>query len=105
MEAAVLTADLRVACSKDQVFSDLDGEAVILQLTFGTYFVLNELGSEIWHMLQTPRQIAEIRDHILVEYDVELEQCERDLLALLEELLSERLIRVADDSNCKTPGS
>ena len=41
--------------------------------------------------------MSEIRDAIVQEYDVGPEQCETDLIALLEELLSKGLIEVKDE--------
>jgi hypothetical protein len=45
-------------------------------------------------MLQQPTKVSELRDRLLDEYDVEAEQCERDLLGLLEAMRDEGLIQV-----------
>ncbi len=85
-----------VVVTKDQVSADLSGEAAILNLKSGIYYGLDNVGARIWSLVQEPRAVNEVRDAILQEYDVEPDQCETDLLALLEELLSKGLIEVKE---------
>jgi hypothetical protein len=81
-----------VVAIKQQIHCNLNGEAVILDLSNGTYYGLDEIGAQIWAMIQEPRAITEIVDTLLEEYEVERDQCERDLLALLRELASRGLV-------------
>jgi hypothetical protein len=83
-----------VVAVKDQVSADLAGEAVILNLKSGVYYGLNEVGARIWQLLQEPRTVAAIRDTLLEEYEVDRDGCDRDLLALLQELATAELIEV-----------
>ncbi len=80
--------------SKDQVSCDLAGEAVILHLKSGKYFGLNEVGARIWDLLKEHQTPEAIRDILLDEYDVDPQQCEQDLLELLQQLLEQGLIHV-----------
>lgn len=90
--------DSSIVAAKEQVSSDLAGEAVILNLKSGKYYGLNEVGARIWNLLQEPRTLNEIRNVILEEYEVESEHCDRDLLNLLKELAAEGLIEVRDET-------
>ena len=67
-------------------------ETVILDLASGTYFGLDCMGSHIWQLIGTGREVAEIRNILLAEYEVSSEVLDRDLLALLRELNSLGLI-------------
>ena len=87
-----------VVASKDQVSSDLGGEAVILNLKSGVYYSLNEVGVSIWNLIQQPKTVDEIRNAILAEYEVEPEQCDHDLLKLLQELVTVGLIEVKNET-------
>ncbi len=78
----------------DQVSCDLGGEAAILHLKNGVYYGLDPVGARVWSLLQTPRNLAEIRDALLEEFEVQPERCERDLRDLIEELAAENLIEV-----------
>jgi hypothetical protein len=92
-----LSASLAVVVTSDQVSSDLAGEAIILSLSSGVYYGLNEVGASIWNLIQRPRTIREIHEALLQDYDVEASQCEQDILTLLTELLEVGLIEVKDE--------
>ena len=83
---------------KQQVSSDLDDEAVILHLKAGVYYGLDSVGARIWALIQEPKTVDQIKDTILREYEVEPDQCERDVLALLEELAAEDLIEITSET-------
>lgn len=83
-----------VMVTKDQVSCDLGPESAILSMKDGIYYGLDPIGTCVWKLLQTPRRIADIRDVLLQEYDVEAEHCQRDLVELLEDLLRAGLIEV-----------
>lgn len=83
-----------ISIAKDQISSDLAGEAVILNLQSGTYYGLNTVGSRVWQLLQTPQTLDRLRTAILEEYQVDEQTCDRDLVALLQELETAGLIEV-----------
>jgi len=87
-----------VATREGNVSCDLSGEVVILNLQEGMYYGLNSVGANIWKLIRTPRTVAEIRQYLLEEYDVEPEQCDRELRTLLGELVSKRLIEIRSDN-------
>jgi antitoxin component of MazEF toxin-antitoxin module len=87
-----------VVAIPDQVSCDLGGEEVILSLKNGIYYGLDPVGTRIWALLQQPRTVTEVLDALLERYDVEPARCERDLLALLEEMAAEGLIEVRDEA-------
>lgn len=89
---------------KDQVSCDLEGESVILSLSSGTYFGLNEVGARIWDILQKPCTYEEIVAFIGEQYAVDQVQLESDLDRLLEDMLRAKLIEVSDANN-KEPRS
>jgi hypothetical protein len=83
--------------SPDVVFRDLEGEAVILDLTSGRYFGLNAVGTRIWMLLEAGTPIEQIVRAIAEEYAADAAQIDRDVKALVEDLLSRRLIIRADE--------
>ena len=87
-----------VVVTKDQVSCDLAGEAAILNIKSGVYYGLDPVGARIWNLMQKPLEVLEIQNAITDEYDVEPEQCARDLMALLEKLFAEGLIEVKGES-------
>ena len=89
-----MSDDSRFVVSPDQVSCDLGGEAAILHLKTAIYYGLDPVGARVWDLLRTPKTLAEIRDALLTEYEVDSETCERDLRDLLEKLAAGRLIEI-----------
>lgn len=94
--APTLSGNTRVVAARDQIFSDLGGEIVLLNVASGVYHGLDEVGARVWHLIQQPRTVGEIRDAILTEYEVAPEQCERDVMTLLQQLVQAGLANYAD---------
>jgi hypothetical protein len=95
----MISLNSTVVVAEGQVSSDLGGEVAILSLKNGVYYGLDAVGARIWELIQGPRTVNEIRDVLLEEYDVEPERCERDLFVLLDQLATENLIEVRDETD------
>ncbi len=92
-----------IVVTKEQVSCELHGEAAILHLSSGVYYGLNATGASVWALIQTPQTVRALRDALLTDYDVDAEACERDLLALLEDLAAAGLIEVTDEAGADAP--
>jgi hypothetical protein len=75
-----------VVLSKDAIFRDLNGEAVILDLASGAYFGLNQVGTRIWQLIEQHGRLRTVLDELCSEYDVGPDELERDLLDLVSRL-------------------
>lgn len=90
----VITLDTTVKAAADQTSTRVEDETIILHLAQGTYFGLDPVGTWLWTQLQQPVSVRRLRDQILAEFETTREQCEPELLRLLDELVSEELIEV-----------
>ena len=86
-----------VAAIRDQISADLADEVAILNLKSGFYFGLNPVGTSIWKLIQEPTQVAEVRDALIREYDVDPARCEEDLLNLLQKMKDHDLVDIRDE--------
>jgi len=86
-----------ITISDSQVSCDLAGEAAILNLADGVYYGLDQVGAYVWKMLGEPRTLGDLCDKVLEEYDVDPEQCEHDIAALIGELEAKGLVTVSGD--------
>jgi len=84
-----------LVAAREQVSAEVEGEAVILNLADGVYYGLDGVGARVWEMLREPRSLAEVRDAITAEYDVDADTAWRDLLELLGDLRARRLVEPA----------
>lgn len=89
-----ITINSTIVATKEHISCDLSGEAAILNLNNGIYYGLDQVGARVWKLIQEPARVSEVRDALLSQYDVEFERCEQDLLELLAEFMSNRLIDV-----------
>ncbi len=85
--------------SSSSVFTELDGETVILNIETGIYSGLNELGTVIWNVLEDKMSFVDIREAVLSDFEVPLEECVVDLLSFLQELTKNKLIEVSVGAN------
>lgn len=82
----------RFRATNRQVSSDLGGEVVILDLEGSRYYGLDGVGARVWELLSESRSVAELQQALLAEYDVDEEQCRRDLELLLAGLETRGLV-------------
>lgn len=89
-----MDADTRLVAARDQVSVEVEGEAVILSLADGVYYGLDPVGARVWTLLEQPRTVAELRDAVVAEWEVDASTAQRDLLALLSELAGRGLVEI-----------
>lgn len=87
-----------VSAAKEQISSDLGKEAIILNLKSGMYHGLNEVAAEVWNIIQQPKAVKEVKAILLEEYEVDIQQCDRDLKDLLRELTQAELIDIRNET-------
>lgn len=91
-DCALLNAN--VVAIKDVLGCELQDEAIILDLKSGVYYGLDSMGTRLWELIQEPILIREVCDVILDEYDVDREECERDLCAFFREMAVNGLVEI-----------
>ena len=91
-----ISSDSVVVASKQQVSCDLEGDTVILHFGKGVYFGLNDVGTLVWSMLQSPMKVSHIQEAVMREYEVSVEICQRDVLSLLTELQAQGLVEICE---------
>lgn len=74
--------------------SEIDGEKVMMSPETGDYFGLKDTANRIWELLEEPRGVEQIVQKLTEEYEVEEDQCFRDILPFLEEMLEQHLLKV-----------
>src|SRR5918992_2731924 len=84
---------MRYAVNSGQVISEvIDGEAVMINMTTGNYYSLNETGAVIWDALERSASVEEIVSGLESGYDSTREQIEQAVGELVAELEREELI-------------
>jgi hypothetical protein len=60
------------------------------------YYGLDEVGSRVWALIQSPITVEAIRDLLVAEYGTDPVRCEQDLLGLLHNMAALGLIQVTE---------
>jgi len=94
MTARPIPDSAAVVAATDVLSSSFEDELVILDLRDGVYYGLEDVGAQIWALLQEPTSVAAIREAIVAAYDVDPARCERDIRALLSELANRGLVQI-----------
>ncbi len=89
-----ISNDSIIMIKNNIVSCDLDGEAAILNMNDGIYYGLDPIGAKIWNLIQKPVSINSIVDEILVEFDIDLNNCLSDTIELIEELYNNGLVEI-----------
>jgi len=76
----------------DLIFSDMDGETVMMSIQNGEYYGLDEVGSRIWQLLENPESAETLTQKLIEEYEVPQETCLSDVMEFLNILAEKQLI-------------
>ena len=80
------------------VAREIEGELIIVPLVAGIgdmedeLFTLNETGKAIWDRLDGKASLREVVADLIQDYNVEPELIENDVLGLVEELVTRRML-------------
>jgi len=93
----MLTLDSRLRSNDGECAAKvIDGEAVIINLQNGTYYSLDKAGATIWEQVADGRRLADVIETLTARYEVKADRAQRDLERLVGELLTERLLFMAN---------
>lgn len=87
----------KFVADKEHLYSELNGEAVILSLKNGKYYGVNAVGAVIWTLIQNPATFQDIQTKLMSEYDVDETTCRREVLSFLEKMAKDDLIKVVNE--------
>lgn len=92
-----LTINSLVQRNPKLIANQMDGEIVMMSIDNGEYYGLDETGSRIWELLESPVSVQKLLDTLLEEFEVDQEECKNDTLEFLNDLLDKNLLLVKDE--------
>lgn len=87
---------MHYSISPDAAFAAVEDGAVVLNMSTKRYYSLNETGTFVWRRLEDGVARAEIVTQVVHEYEVGIAEAEMAVARVLEALVQESLIRVAE---------
>jgi hypothetical protein len=92
----MLSPDSRLVPNEEECAAKvIDGEAVIINLSNGTYYSIEKVGGFIWSLVAEGRPFKEIVDSVVARYEVTGQRALEDAQRLLNELIAENLVSLA----------
>ena len=88
--------DQRVILPSDVLISNVSGESVLLNLKSERYFGLDEVGTRMLSVLTESKSIQAAYETLLDEYEVDAAELRNDLDSLIDKLIDQGLMEVAD---------
>ena len=88
-----------LARSNQVLYSEVDGDVTMMSVENGKYYSLKEVGARIWALLEQPMSPEQICNQLMVEYRVDRERCEGEVISVMRQMASEGIVeRVAAES-------
>ena len=84
----------RVVIAPEVLHQIVEGQAVLLELTGQRYFSLDEVGTQIWSLLEEDPDVERVDQHLLARYDTTEATIRKDLLDLINRLAETGLVLV-----------
>lgn len=85
----------------DVVGSIVGNEAILVQPERAKVKVLNEVGARIWELADGSRSVAEIGAQISREYQVSVEEAQRDAWEFIQGLVARGLLQLSAEPRSK----
>ncbi len=74
-------------------------EVVLFDSDNGAYFGMNLIGSRIWDLIEQPKTVDQVIQHLLLTFEVPEVRCEEDVTGFLNQLVKKDLVEVVGDCN------
>lgn len=94
--AAPIGPSTIVSRSDEPIAVEVDRKIVMMSVEQAMYFGLEGTGPRIWALLEQPRTVESLCEALTTEFEVDAEDCRREVIDFLEELRTAQLIRVHD---------
>lgn len=76
----------------DRFAAEIDGDILMMDAHSGDYFGLNQVGSFIWKLVDTPHSVAEVCAAVRSTFAVDAAQCEADIQDFLQQMIEANLL-------------
>lgn len=76
----------------DMIDGALDGNQVMMHLNAEMYYGLNPIAKRIWEIIDQPRELDQIVLTLMDEYDVDYDQCVREVTVFLEKAVKNEIV-------------
>jgi hypothetical protein len=76
------------------LISVIGDEVVMMDIQKGVYIGMNSVGSNIWNLLSEALPVKDIINSLTAKYDISPEQCEKETITYLEQMLEQDMLMI-----------
>jgi Coenzyme PQQ synthesis protein D (PqqD) len=87
-----MNMNAKVTVPSQVMARQVGAETVILDLESGTYYGLDAVGARAWQLMTSGQTLAQVCETMLAEYEVQPEQLQQDIAALVQSLADQKLV-------------
>jgi len=91
---AKITLTKTVQRNQEMLTSNIGEEIVMMSIDNSAYYGLDPIGSNIWEMLAEPIRVSDLCAQLMQRYEVNEQDCQRDVLNFLNQMRNEDLLTV-----------
>lgn len=89
-----MNRDTTIVRTNKALVSSIEDELVMFDVNAGQYYGLNNVATAVWNHLETEKTVRELAQALTAEFDISVEECQKELLEFLPELKEKGLIEV-----------
>lgn len=89
--------DRKIEPYSEVTCTELDDEAVLLNIETKIYYTLNQPGVYVWRLIKNGHSPSEIAQRVQEEFAVDRETAEKNVSDLIDELVREQLVKVINE--------
>jgi hypothetical protein len=92
--------DLQCVVQRDPeiLAAEADKDLVMVSIANGFYYAVSDVAREIWEAIERPKKVSDLIDDLAKSYNIDPTICRAETLSFLEDLRSEGLLKVSDES-------
>jgi hypothetical protein len=94
-DAAVIADTTLLSRSPSVLTAQVDDQILMMSIERGSYFGLDDIGSDIWQRIEPPCSFAELVDRLAADYDADRAIIAADVKTLLDRLVESDVVRLA----------
>jgi len=80
------------------VHANMGNETVLMSLSNGEYYGINDVGSTIWNLLEKQMCLGELIEKLIELYGINTEQCEADISEFISSLTKHGILELSETS-------
>jgi len=96
MGKTAINLDSVIARNDDIVAGFVDADFMMMSIETGDYYQSNQMGAEIWEILESPCTVAALCDILESRFKATRDVVEREVTTFISELAAQDIIRITE---------